>query len=38
MKIENEVQITEPGADLIIPTMRVGKAHVKMDGSIGTRV
>jgi hypothetical protein len=29
MKIENEVQITEPGADSIIPTMRAGKAHVK---------
>ena len=29
MKIENDVQVTEPGADSIIPTMQAGKAHVK---------
>ena len=34
MKIENDVQVTEPVAGSIIPTMRAGTAHVKMDGFI----
>ena len=29
MKIENDVKVTEPGGNSIIPTMHAGKAHVK---------